>query len=74
MGLMLSMAEREGYGGTVPQPRHRPTANTVTSADIARVSVRTIYRWVKSNRVEWVRTAGGHLRVYVDTLLRVPKE
>lgn len=71
---MLLMSEREGYGGTGPQPHARPSKNTVTSADIAGVSVRTIYRWVKSNRVEWVRTAGGHLRVYVDTLLRVPKE
>ena len=52
------------------QARPRRLTNTASAADIAGVSVRTIYRWIRSNRVEWVRTPGGHLRVYVDTLLK----
>ena len=72
---MLLMAEREGFGGTVPQPHSsRRLANSVTSADIAGVSLRTIYRWVQENRVEWLRTPSGQLRIYVDTLLKRPPE
>ena len=34
------------------------------------VSRRTIYNWIASGKVERVRTAGGSVRIYVDTLWR----
>ena len=52
----------------------RKLRNTVTSADIAGVSLRTIYRWVRENRVEWLRTPSGQLRIFEDSLLRRPPE
>jgi hypothetical protein len=72
---MLLMAERESVGGTYAHARkHRSLANTVTSADIAGVSLRTIYRWVRDNRVDWLRTPSGQIRIYVDSLLRRASE
>ena len=36
------------------------------------VSRRTIYNWIASGKVEYVRTAGGSVRIFVDTLWRDP--
>jgi len=36
------------------------------------VSRRTIYNWIASGKVEYVRTAGGSVRIFVDTLWREP--
>lgn len=35
-------------------------------------SRRTIYNWIAANRVEYIRTAGGSIRIFVDTLWREP--
>lgn len=67
--MLEAIADVHTWPPPIPTDR-RQLANTVTSADIARVNVRTIYRWVRDNRVEWVRTPSGQLRIYVDTLLR----
>jgi excisionase family DNA binding protein len=37
------------------------------------VSRRTIYNWIASGKVEYVRTAGGSVRIFVDTLWRDPR-
>lgn len=34
------------------------------------VSRRTIYNWIRDNKVQYVRTAGGSVRIYVDTLFQ----
>ena len=34
------------------------------------VSRRTIYNWMSSGKVEYVRTAGGSVRIFQDTLWR----
>lgn len=67
---MLLMAEREGFGGTASYDFSRRMVNTVKAAEIASVTVRTIYNWVHTNKVEYVRTPTGGVRIYVDTLLR----
>jgi excisionase family DNA binding protein len=36
------------------------------------VSRRTIYNWIAAGKVEYVRTAGGSIRIFVDTLWRQP--
>jgi predicted site-specific integrase-resolvase len=36
------------------------------------VSRRTIYNWLSSGKIEYVRTAGGSVRIFVDTLWRDP--
>jgi excisionase family DNA binding protein len=34
------------------------------------VSRRTIYNWIEAGKVEYVRTAGGAVRIFEDTLWR----
>ena len=48
----------------------RTRVNTWKAAEIAGVTTRTIRNWMRLGRVEFVRTAGGHPRIYADTLLR----
>ena len=40
------------------------------AAEIASVCRRTIYSWVETGKVEHIRTAGGCMRIYVDTLFK----
>ena len=37
------------------------------------VSRRTIYNWMAAGKVEYVRTAGGAVRIFEDTLWREPQ-
>lgn len=48
----------------------RPRVNVAQAVTIARVHRNTIYNWVQANKVEYVRTPTGALRIYADTLLR----
>lgn len=48
--------------------------NTVKAAEIAGVTVRTIYNWMRSGRVDFVRTPTGKVRIYVDSLLVEPQD
>ena len=36
------------------------------------VSRRTIYNWIAAGKVEYVRTAGGAVRIFEDSLWRSP--
>ena len=42
------------------------------ACELVGVSRRTIYNWIASGKVEYVRTAGGSVRIVVDTLWREP--
>jgi excisionase family DNA binding protein len=48
----------------------RPRANILKASEIAGVTPRTIYNWMYQGKIEYVRTAGGQVRIYADTLLR----
>jgi excisionase family DNA binding protein len=48
----------------------RKTACVDQACAITGVSRRTIYNWIKAGKVEYVRTAGGSMRIFVDTLFR----
>jgi excisionase family DNA binding protein len=37
------------------------------------VSRRTIYNWMAAGKVEYVRTAGGAVRIFEDPLWRAPQ-
>jgi len=38
------------------------------------VSRRTIYNWIAGGKVEYVRTAGGSVRIFADSLWREPAQ
>lgn len=71
---MLTMAEHERAWEAPFTPTRRALANVAQIATIAGVHRNTIYNWVRDNKVEWLRTPGGHIRVYVDTVLKRPPE
>ena len=43
------------------------------ACELVGVSRRTIYNWLSSGKIEYVRTAGGSVRIFVDTLWREPR-
>lgn len=52
----------------------RKTISIMKACELVGVSRRTIYNWISSGKVEYVRTAGGSVRIFVDTLWRKPEE
>jgi len=52
---------------------HRPTVNIKQACQLVGVSRRTIYNWLEHGKVQYVRTAGGHVRIFADTLWRSPQ-
>ena len=46
----------------------RNTISINKACELVGVSRRTIYNWLGSGKIEYVRTAGGAVRIFVDTL------
>ena len=57
---------------STPTLAERKTISIMKACDLVGVSRRTIYNWIASGKVEYVRTAGGAVRIFVDTLWREP--
>ena len=52
----------------------RKTTSIMKACELVGVSRRTIYNWLSSGKIEYVRTAGGSVRIFVDTLWRDPQK
>ena len=50
----------------------RKTISIMKACELVGVSRRTIYNWLSSGKIEYVRTAGGSVRIFADTLWRDP--
>lgn len=50
----------------------RKTVSIMKACELVGVSRRTIYYWLNAGKIEYVRTAGGSVRIFVDTLWREP--
>lgn len=50
----------------------RDTVSIAEACTHVGVSRRTIYNWIAEGKVEYVRTAGGAVRIFADTLWRRP--
>lgn len=48
----------------------RKTVSILKACELAGVSRRTIYNWLESGKLEYVRTAGGSVRIFPDSLFR----
>ena len=46
----------------------RQTISIMKACELVGVSRRTIYNWIAAGKVEYVRTAGGSVRIFVGTL------
>jgi excisionase family DNA binding protein len=52
----------------------RNTVSIARAGELVGVSRRTIYNWIATGKVQYVRTAGGSIRIFADTLWRSPGE
>ena len=50
----------------------RTTVSIPRACALVGVSRRTIYNWINDGKVQYVRTAGGAVRIFADTLWREP--
>jgi excisionase family DNA binding protein len=50
----------------------RATVSIPKACELVGVSRRTIYNWIASGKIQYVRTAGGSVRIFADTLWRDP--
>ena len=50
----------------------RKTISIMKACELVGVSRRTIYNWISAGKVEYVRTAGGSIRIFADSLWRSP--
>jgi len=48
----------------------RKTVSIPKACELVGVSRRTIYNWIASGKIQYVRTAGGSVRIFEDTLWR----
>ena len=48
----------------------RQTLSILKACEVVGVSRRTIYNWITAGKLEYVRTAGGSIRIFADTLWR----
>ena len=52
----------------------RKAISIMKACALVGVSRRTIYNWITAGKVEYVRTAGGSVRIFVDSLWRDPHQ
>ncbi len=48
----------------------RQTLSIMQACEAVGVSRRTIYNWISAGKVEYLRPAGGSIRIFTDTLWR----
>lgn len=48
----------------------RQTLSIMKACEVVGVSRRTIYNWISAGKVEYIRTAGGAIRIFADSLWR----
>ena len=51
----------------------RKAISIMKACELVGVSRRTIYNWIAGGKVDYVRTAGGSIRIFVDSLWRDPR-
>jgi excisionase family DNA binding protein len=51
----------------------RQTISIMKACEVVGVSRRTIYNWMAGGKVEYVRTAGGSVRIFAESLWRAPQ-
>ena len=51
----------------------RKAISIMKACELVGVSRRTIYNWISAGKVDYVRTAGGSIRIFADSLWREPE-
>ena len=71
-GLICSRFATDTLAREARNHVERKTISIMKACELVGVSRRTIYNWLSSGKIEYVRTAGGSVRIFVDTLWRDP--
>jgi len=50
----------------------RQTVSIMKACEVVGVSRRTIYNWMAGGKIQYVRTAGGSVRIFADSLWKAP--
>lgn len=66
-------AEAPGRGMAKNMLLERKTVSIPRACELVGVSRRTIYNWIAGGKIQYVRTAGGSVRIFADTLWREPE-
>jgi excisionase family DNA binding protein len=53
---------------------NRQTVTIARACELVGVSRRTIYNWIADGKLQYVRTAGGAVRIFADSLWRDPED
>jgi excisionase family DNA binding protein len=51
----------------------RQTISIMKACEVVGVSRRTIYNWMAGGKIQYVRTAGGSVRIFADSLWKSPE-
>ena len=49
-----------------------PTVTIRQACALVHVSRRTIYNWIAAGKIDYKRTAGGHIRILTESLWQQP--
>jgi excisionase family DNA binding protein len=63
-----------GAAGTNQMMLERKTVSIPRACEMVGVSRRTIYNWIAGGKIQYIRTAGGSVRIFADTLWRDPNQ
>lgn len=55
-------------------PQGKKLVTIMQAKEIVGVSRRTIYLWMQKNKIEWIKTAGGSIRIIEDSLFQWSKK
>lgn len=66
-------AQAPGRGMAKIMLLERKTVSIPRACELVGVSRRTIYNWIAGGKIQYVRTAGGSVRIFADTLWREPE-
>ena len=67
---MTKMNTPNPQRSTTAATGERRTISIMKACEMVGVSRRTIYNWLSAGKIEYVRTAGGSVRIFVDSLWR----
>jgi excisionase family DNA binding protein len=56
------------------QTPERKMLTILEACQLVGVSRRTVYNWMADGKVDYVRTAGGAVRIFADSLWRAPDQ
>ena len=71
--VMRLRRRSEPVAGTNQMMLERKTVSIPRACEMVGVSRRTIYNWIAGGKIQYIRTAGGSVRIFVDTLWRDPE-